>query len=514
MHQRSLSFSRLSWSLILVAVVVLLTSLTTFPLLGADPAGLTAGVAKVDITHPETPTNDPLFTKALVLKQGTTTAVLITVDAVSLGEIGYIKNEFLGNLRARLKRELGIEPGGVIVNASHCHGVVAGDIEERTFRAVKEAAAKMVPVRAGAGRASENRISENRRLLLKDGSEADVRHAYAMPFDDEVADIGPVDPEIGLLRLDRKDGSALAVVYNFACHPIQGVPNGKNTADFPAFSSQVIEESLGEGAMAFFVQGCAGDINPVQYKDVHNPRDAETLGNLLGLSAMRGIRKIRTSEKGELKVLNEPLTLPRSTNVEARIAKVEAERDRLLKSLQGTTLTFKTFLPMYVQYAVSPDHPSYYSHRYLREKALDKDDLAKHDTGNREKMAAYLRNIRTMEQLTRLNTNLDLLKMHQKQHQAAGKPTLEVEVAALRVGDFQLVTFPGELTTEIGQSIKKRAKGPFTFVAGYTNGYIYYSPTEKQLNNTGFAQEDCDTLVAPEWRKLFDEKVDALLSRL
>ncbi len=514
MRARLLRSTNLARSFVLPAALLIAASVAMLPLLGADAPALTAGVAKADITHPDTPTNDPLYAKALVLKQGGTTAVLVTIDAVSLGEIGYIKNEFLGNFRARLKRELGIEPGSVIVNTSHCHGIVAGDIEERAFRAVKEAAAKMVPVRAGAGRGSENRISENRRLLLKDGSEGDVRHAYAMPFDDEVAGIGPVDPEIGLLRLDRKDGSTLAVVYNFACHPIGGVPNGKNTADFPAFASQVIEESLGEGSMAFFVQGCAGDVNPVQYKDVHNPRDAETLGNLLGLSAMRGVRKIRTGEKTELKVLNEPLTLPRSTNVEARIAKVEAERERLLKSLQGTSLTFKTFLPMYVQYSVSPEYPSYYSHRYLREKAIEKDGMEKLDKVNRENMAAYLQNVRTMEQLTRLNTNLDLLKMHQKQHLAAGKKTLDVEVAALRVGDFELVTFPGELTTEIGQSIKKRAKGPFTFVAGYTNGYIYYSPNEKQLNNTGFAQEDCDTLVAPEWRKLFDEKADALLGRL
>jgi hypothetical protein len=504
----------LAWPAALPAILLLVVGATLPALSGADAPRLTAGVGKVDITHPDTPSNDPRCAKALVLKQGGTTVVLLTVDAVSLGEIGYIKNEFLGNFRARLKRELGIEPGSVIVNASHCHGIVAADIEERAFRAVKDAAAKMVPVRAGAGRASEERISENRRLLLKDGSEADVRHAYSMPFDDEVAGIGPVDPEIGILRLDRMDGRTLAVVYNFACHPIQGVPNGKNTADFPAFASQVIEESLAEGSMAFFVQGCAGDVNPVQYKEVHNPRDAETLGVLLGLSAMRGVRKIRPQEKSELKVLNEPLTLPRSTNVEARIAKVEAERARLLNSLQGSTLTFKTFLPMYVQYAVSPEYPSYYSHRYLREKAIGKDDLTKHDAGNREKLAAYLQNIRTMEQLSRLNTNLNLLKMHQKQHQAAGKKTLDVEVAALRVGDFKLVTFPGELTTEIGQSIKKRAKGPFTFVAGYTNGYIYYSPNEKQLNNSGFAQEDCDTLVAPEWRKLFDDKVDALLKQL
>jgi len=38
------------------------------------------------------------------------------------------------------------------------------------------------------------------------------------------AEVGPINPQIGILRLDKKDGQTLAVVYNFACHPIMGVP--------------------------------------------------------------------------------------------------------------------------------------------------------------------------------------------------------------------------------------------------------------------------------------------------
>ena len=52
-----------------------------------------------------------------------------------------------------------------------------------------------------------------------------------------------------------------------------------------------------------------------------------------------------------------------------------------------------------------------------------------------------------------------------------------------------------------------------TFVAGYTNGYIYYTATEKQRKNKGYAQEDCDSLVAPEWLKLFEERVEAILKK-
>lgn len=480
----------------------------------AQAAPLLAGVAKVDITHLEAgPVNDRLHVRALVVRSGTASAVLITVDAVAIGEIGYIKTDYLPKVRARIEKELNIPPANVLANASHCHGIVCPDVDERTVQAVKLAAQNMVPVTVGAGTGHEDRISENRRLKMKSGREIDVRHAYSMPPDDEVAEVGPIDPEIGLLRLDRLDGRTLAVVYNFACHPIQGVPGGANTADVTGFSSKVIEDSLGEGSVALFVQGCGGDINPVLYKDVEHPRHAEPLGNMLGLSTLKGLRKVACREDARLTILNETLALPRADLTE-RIAAQEAEQQRLLKSLQGTTLNLKTFLPLAVKYGLSDDFPSYYSHRYLLDKKLGRDDWSKLDADNRRNMKQYIQNIHTMEQLTRTQTNLALLKLHQAQNLAAGKRTIDVEVAGLRIGEFVLITFPGELTVQIGLNIKQASPHERTFVAGYTNGYIYYAPTAEQLQNVGGAQEDSDCILAPEWQALFEARAADLLKRL
>jgi len=77
-----------------------------------------------------------------------------------------------------------------------------------------------------------------------------------------------------------------------------------------------------------------------------------------------------------------------------------------------------------------------------------------------------------------------------------------------------LVTFPGELTVQIGLNIKKNAPNKNTFVAAYTNGYIYYAPTAEQLRNTGEAQEDSDTNLAPEWQLMFERKVSEILQKL
>jgi hypothetical protein len=479
----------------------------------AAGAELLAGVGKVDITHREAgPVNDPLYAKALILKSGESTAVIITVDAVAIANIGSIPNDYLANVRAALKNDLNIAPESVLINASHCHGIVCADVTERTVEAVKLAARELVPVRAGVGRGHEDRIMENRRLKLKSGKEADVRHAYALPPDEEVAAVGPVDPEIGILRLDRLSGQPLAVVYNFAVHPIQGVPSGANTADIIGFASKVIEENL-EGATALFLQGCGGDINPVLYKDVEHPRHAEPLGTMLGLSALKAIRQTPTQPGAPLRIVHEHCELPRA-DLAPRIESLAAEQQRLLASLQGTSLNLKTFLPLVVKHGLSTEFPAYYSHRYLHDEALGRADYRHLDAANRKNLNAYIQNIHIMEELTRVQTNLALLKMHHQQNIDAGKRTLDVELVGLRVGDFVLTTFPGELTVEIGLNIKRTSPHQPTFVAGYTNGYIYYAPTANQLRNRGGAQEDSDCLLAPEWQEIYETKAAAILARL
>ena len=472
-----------------------------------------AGVAKIDITDRTGPVNDSCFAKALVLKNDGTTAVVITLDAVAVGGIGRIGNGFMKTVRGGLQ-ELGIAPENVVVNASHCHGIVRGDLEPLVIQAVKEAVKNLVPVKAGSGEGSETRISENRRLKMKDGSMVDMRRAYSMPRDGDVASVGPIDPQVAVLRLDRMDGTPLAVLYQFACHPIMNPPSKGCSADYPGFASKVIEEALGGGAMAFFIQGCGGDINPVRYKEVTRPADAEPLGSMLGATVLASVRKIETQAGAPLKVSNETIALPRAADYTARITSIEAEQKKLVAALKPTNINFKTFLPLLLQHKLWPETPSHYSQSYLHDQSLDRKAVPQLDADNRALVENYLANIEIMERLTRLNSNLALLKMHLKQTEAAASPTLDAEVCGLRVGDFKLVTFPGEVTVQVGLNIKKAANDTRAFVSGYTNGYIWYTPTMEQRLNSGYAQEDCDTLVAPEWQKIFETKALEVLRNL
>ncbi len=300
------------------------------------------------------------------------------------------------------------------------------------------------------------------------------------------------------------------MIYNFAVHPIQGVPSGGNTADMIGFASKVIEDNM-EGTMAFFLQGCGGDINPVSYKGVETPPDAEPLGNMLGLSVLRALKEIPSRKTDKIHLINESMELPRA-DFKKRIKSMEEKQMELVHSLRGTNINLKTYISLLIEHKYSEGHPSAYAYRYIHEEMIERCGLRNWDKINRNDMDNYQNNIYIMEELIRLNTNLALLKKHHQQ--AEGRSMIPVEILGVNIGDFYLVTFPGELTVQIGLNIKEKSQFASTFVAGYTNGYIYYAPTAEQLKNKGGAQEDSDTVLAPEWQGLYEKKVVEILQRL
>ena len=479
---------------------------------------LRAGVAKSDITTnaEEVRINDPLYAKALVLDDGRTKLAVIAMDVTAIGGIGDVGDGFLPTLRSRIESELGIPGRHVLVNASHTHPLgrlLCDDVEQvdRTFDAVSRALQNMTAVRVGAGVGHEDRISMNRTLRLKDGKAWTIRHTNPCPPDDEVAGVGPIDPEIGILRVDRMDGRPLAVVYNFACHPYITVPRGGVTADFPGFASAVIEENLGHGAMALFLQGAGGDITEILYKDVHRPRDSEPLGRMLGLSTLKALRGIKTKD-ATLSVISETIDLPRKADFDERIGELEAEQAGLLKSLRGTSLNIKIFLPLYIQYTLDPDHPSYYSYRYLQSEKMGADELSAIDAQNHGHIEKYLNNIRVMEKLARIQDKIATLKRHQAINEKAGEPTLSTEVQGIKIGDFVLITSAAEVGVEVGLNVKKASRYDYTFMAAYSNGYIHYGPPASEYSKGGYEVTEC--LLAPEWQEIYEKKANEIIRAL
>jgi hypothetical protein len=497
-----------------VVIIILLAGTVLLVPSEINAANLRAGVSKKNITKdmPAGLVNDPLYVKALVLDDGKTKAVIITLDIL------FIRLPDLDEVRDRIQKELHINGNNVMVTASHNHWVndqLAEDYLDRIVRAVKEASLNMVSVKVGEGTGTENRITMNRRLILKNGKEWTVRRGTPEPEDEMVEGIAePFDPEIGILRLDRRDGRPLAVLFTFAGHNYTGVPNRGTTAGFPGFASKVIEENLGNGAIALFMQGAAGDITPILYKDVNAPKQDEMQGTLLGLSTLSAWRDISPRKNAEVSVIREELLLPARTDMQKHIESLEEHKKVILDYFRGegcgshgsgTKLNFKAFLPLYIKYMMSPQYPSDYSYRYMQEEKIGINDLEMMDEDNKKDIEKYLNSIYKMEELIVTEANIRYLKNSKPQD------PVKAEIMGLKVGDFILITFPGDIFAQVGLNIKKSSPYEYTFITGYTNGSVGYAPTTEAYD--GDAYESSHSTLDPEWQNIFEKKALEILNK-
>ncbi|MCD6355489.1 MAG: hypothetical protein J7L95_08065 [Prolixibacteraceae bacterium] len=484
----------------------------------SNAQALKAGTGKSNITADCGNVHDSLYVKALVLKNKNTNLAIITLDAITVGGIGDIPNDYFENIRKRLREEFKIN--NVLVNASHNHydgfmnggGKLVDNVEEKTMQAVAKALKNFESVKVGAGSGFENRISMNRRIKLKDGSVFTIRHANPNMPDDEVVGIGEIDPEIGILRIDRYDGTSKAVVYNFACHPYTGLPGKGVTAEYPGFASKEIEDNLGNGTMAFFLQGATGNITEILYKNVSDYRDCEPFGRMLGASTLKGFREIETSKTKQFSVISKTIELPLRQDISDHIKELENQEKELLASLRSTSLNMKTFIPLYIKYALSPDFPSYYSYRYLQEEKEGIEGLTTVDKENRSHIEKYIQNMRAMDKLAQIQENKAFLKIKQGEIEKTNKKTISTEIEGIRIGDFVLVTFPGEPFAEIGLNIKEKSPYKYTFLAGYSNGYMHYAPTADSYKEWGYEVMNC--ILAPEWQAIYEQEIQKIIKKL
>jgi hypothetical protein len=335
-------------------------------------------------------------------------------------------------------------------------------------------------------------------------------------------------------------------VYNFACHPLFGDEKGRITANFPAYASKVIEESLDNSAMALFLQGAAGDVCDVNFKDFSQPRNIEILGRMLGVSTLEAFRKIKTGT-ATLTVISGNVRLPRRKDIPRRIKSLLKEQQELLESLRFTTLNFRLFLPLYFKYehdqgkpdvakmrevarGITPQLLSGYYPELLSKKPYIKGkaqsvffgnrqsqknvsgESADMDSLNRRNIQKYLRNIRVMERLARIQDDIETLKKHLEINEESGEDTIEAEVQGIKIGDCVLITAPLEALVEIGLNVKKASPYKHTFMAAYSNGYMHYGAPAGDYDKGGYEVTEC--MLAPRWQKIYEKKANEIICKL
>ena len=464
--------------------------------------------------------DDPLFVRVLVLDDGGEKVVLATMDVCAIGArtiSQYILNDspddFMPTLRKRVEGELGIPGCRVSVSASHTHppGRLLCDDEaqvDRTIEAIRQALDNMTPVVIGVGAGHENSLTINRTFVMKNGTDYSWRPE---PPGDEIERLRPIDPEIGILRIDRLDGSPLAVLYDFASHLLVGCRKGKITADFPGVTSGYLEEHLGGGVMAMFLQGANGDIIEASYDDRENPRGKYDFGCRLGQRVLRAYRTIKAGS-AKIKVVTRNIEFPLRTDIPAAVAAVRREQAELTASLRYTRLNFKTFLPLYLKYSLHPDFPNHSPHCYLQADGCGNDTLRTLDEQNRGAVKTYLESLRAMELMAVNELKIATLEKHQEIIAALGGATVPAEIKGIRIGECAFIAAPMEVLAEVGFNVKKMSPYKHTYIVSNSNGYLHYSPPASYYGRGGYEATEC--LLAPEWETMFENAVQQIFQEL
>ena len=257
-------------------------------------AQLTAGLAVADITPPigyrmsgyfserlSTGTSNPLCAKAVVLRQGVTSAAMVFCDIIGLSL------EVSSRARRRAAERTGIPASNILIAATHSHtgplyfGALrkhfhdaavaehgsdpcekvnyAEQLIEKLAGVIVKADAAAKPVRLAAGSTGQQGLSFNRRFHMKDGT---VRFNPGSLNPDIVRPAGPIDPEVGMvfLREANGDNDAIGALVNFALH-LDTVGGTKYAADYPYYTEQSLREKYGDKFVLLFGNGTCGDIN-------------------------------------------------------------------------------------------------------------------------------------------------------------------------------------------------------------------------------------------------------------
>ena len=288
-----------------------------------------ASIVKKDITpdnpqillgyNPRTSTgvHDRIYHKIVVLDDGISRFFLVSSDICEFSPAEYDK------VAARLKKEMGIARENFWWTVTHTHSapefgpaglaeVFLGDryehkydegyynlIVEKLVEGIKEANDKLVPARLGVGW-GYSQANINRR-----GRDIDGTTRLGLNPD------GPVDRRIGLIRIDKENGSPLALIANYAIHgTVLGGASTVISGDAPGIAAEYVEQKT--GAPLLFINGAAGDLAPI-YSVYPSPGAGHLMEFrvLLGDKILEANKKITTAKEVTLKVGKVTVETPR-----------------------------------------------------------------------------------------------------------------------------------------------------------------------------------------------------------
>lgn len=283
----------------------------------ADASAFQAGTAKVEITPSADSAvdlfgqplrlRDPLFARVLVLKDEKVSIAIVSVDLIVFASQKVI---------AEAKAKWGVDH--VILSATHTHagmnprGMLIKPPAAPDWTRSNKAPAETVDwpelsadpwyaeteakIVAAIGKAMQNRFAA--RIVAGKGpfESAYMAHNRRLVRDGRVSALWenpdrrptqPIDPTVGVIRVDDLSGKPRAFAVHYACHPVALMGAGVVSRDFPGAMVDYVEQELGDDCLAMFLQGAQGDLDPY---DLHNLRGENrfNIARQSGISLAKG----------------------------------------------------------------------------------------------------------------------------------------------------------------------------------------------------------------------------------
>jgi len=164
--------------------------------------------------------------------------------------------------------------------------------EEKIVAAIGKAMQNLFAARLVAGKGPfESAYMAHNRRLVRDG------RVSALWENPDRRPTQPIDPTVGVIRVDDISGKPRAFAVHYACHPVALMGAGAISRDFPGAMVDYVEQELGDDCLAMFLQGAQGDIDPY---DLHNLRGENrfNIARQAGISLGKGALRVAAELKG------------------------------------------------------------------------------------------------------------------------------------------------------------------------------------------------------------------------